>query len=112
MSNILKPISFGDKILDSQAWSCIDTISSEIETLELIYSLARSFKPNLCVELSKPRDFIANLIEMALKDNNFGDLINSSDTGYNSINKDLIKSADCIILNSYFSNKLDIFKKY
>ena len=111
LSNNLKPISFGDKILDSQAWSCIDAITPEIETLELIYSLVRSFKPNLCVELSEPRDFIANVIEKALKDNNFGNLINLSNTEYNSINKDLIKSADCIILNSYFSSNLDIFKK-
>ncbi|ADX84949.1 glycosyltransferase family 2 protein [Saccharolobus islandicus] len=124
LSNIFKPIIFKDKILDSQSWSCINAITPEIENLELIYSLIRSFKPHLCVILSGPGDFTENIIKKALEDNNFGNLEillnvnpNISDEHLTiKINKydDLLNSEmsiDCLIFNSFYYVNKKIFKQ-
>jgi len=110
ISNILKPIILENKILDSQAWSCVNAISPEIENLELIYSLIRSFKPNRCLILSCCENLTVNTVDRALKDNNFGTLIDPSDFKYDTVESETFY-IDCIIFNSYFSDKLYIFKQ-
>ncbi|QXJ28546.1 hypothetical protein J5U23_01415 [Saccharolobus shibatae B12] len=126
LSNIFKPIFTEEgKILDSQAWSCTDAITPEIENLELIYSLLRAFKPATCMVLSWAKDFTIDIIKQALENNNFGNLIILSDTVPSKSDESPItqiqkyeeianinQPIDCFIFNSYLTDKLNISKQF
>ena len=122
LSNILKPIELkGGRILDAQTWSCVNAVTPEVENLELIYSLLRSFKPAKCVQLSWVKDPMTSVIARALKDNGLGVLLipsNADILGYDGASYDLIVQAtdleelvnsdvavDCIVFNTYFYEK-------
>ena len=125
ISNFFRPIFTDEgKILDSQTWSCVNGITPEIENLELIYSLLRAFKPSKCLLLSWIKDLMADITKQALENNGFGSLIILSDIADNKFNEssmvqirnyeDIINiktTIDCIIYNSYFADKLEIFKR-